>query len=374
MHTLKNYDFLVVGAGLFGAVFAHEMTSAGKRVLVVERRNNIGGNIYTEKYNGVIVHKYGAHIFHTNKKKVWDYVNDKHPLTPIFHSPLARTETGKLLHLPFCLNTFNGLWPDVVTPAMARKKIKEQTAKWAALYPKPETLEQKALTMVGGDIYDELIRGYSEKQWGRKCRELPAETITRLPLRYTWNASYFDDAFVGVPKDGYTPLVEKLLEGVDVITGVDYLKERGRFDGIAERVLYTGAIDEYYGYALGSLEYRSLRFGTKIEGTDSSQGCSVINYTGNDVPYTRCIEHNQFSIGEYNEEIVKSYEYPTEYVAGSEEPYYPIVTAQNKMLYNMYAALAKNSNVIFGGRLGMYQYMDMDDAIESAIRLSSYYK
>ena len=366
----SKYDWLIVGGGIFGATFAYEMMQAGKSVLVVDRRDKMGGNVRCEKLNGVVVHKYGAHIFHTNSKERWDFVNSRVKLTPILHSPMAHTEDGWMLTLPFCMRTFNALWPEIITPKQAFEKITEQTKEWIKKYPNPTTLEQKALTLVGEDIYNALIKGYTQKQWNMPCDQLPAEIITRIPVRFTWDSSYFFVPYVGVPEEGYNPLIESLLDGADLITGTDYLKEKKDFDGLASKVLFTGCIDEYYGHSLGRLGYRSLRFDTKIEPLEDTQGCSVVNYTGLNVPYTRCIEHNQFAPKRYYEEVIKSYEYPADYTDNA-EPYYPIVNEENRRLYKLYAGLeGQKTGVYFGGRLGLYEYMDMDNAIDRAQKMA----
>lgn len=366
----KHYDWLVVGAGLFGATFAHDMVNAGKRVLVLERRDKVGGNIRCEKFDGVLMHCYGAHIFHTSNERVWQFVSSRLPLRPITHTPMARTGDGRMLSLPFTMRTFNALWPEVTTPAEARAKIEEQTREWRELYKTPENLEQKALTLVGRDIFDALIKGYTEKQWHTPCDQLPPEIITRLPLRFSWDSSYFDDKYVAIPEDGYNPLIDGLLDGADVITGVDYLASKSEFENLADRTLFTGCIDQYFNYALGRLGYRSLEFKTKIEDLADTQGCSVVNYTGTDKPWTRVIEHNQFAPSRHYEELVKSYEYPADFAPGA-EPYYPIINGENLALYKRYEELAKAvPNICFGGRLGSYRYMDMDDAIEAALRLA----
>lgn len=364
MECNKKYDWLIVGSGLYGAVFAHYAIQAGKSALVIDRRDKVGGNIRCEQFNGVTVHSYGAHIFHTNNKGVWDFVNERIPLTYVSHSPVAITETGKALPLPFNMYTFAALWDDVSTPEQARAKIAEQTKGWEG--KTPQNLEEKALSMVGEDIYHALIKGYTEKQWGRACTELPPQIIERLPLRFTYDNCYFNDRYVGVPENGYNPLIESLLEGADVKTGVDYLKSRDDFAGAFENLMYTGCIDEFFGFPLGRLDYRSLRFDTKILGLEQSQGCPVVNYTGRDVPYTRIIEHNAFAPKKYYEETVISREYPADYSEGG-EPYYPVIDTQNKTLYAAYRELAKSyPQVHFGGRLGLFEYMDMDDAILSA--------
>ena len=359
-----KYNWIVVGSGLFGAVFAHYAIEAGKNVLVIDRRDKTGGNIHCEQFNGVTVHSYGAHIFHTDKKEVWDFVNERCPLTPIIHSPVAVTEDGHAFPMPFNMYTFSAMWPDVSTPTQARERIAEQTREWEG--KTPANLEEKALSLVGEDIYETLIKGYTEKQWGRPCDTLPPAIIERLPLRFTYDNSYFKDKYVGVPRDGYNALIDNLLDGADIRLGVDYLKCREEFAGIADNILFTGCIDEFFGHALGRLDYRSLRFETKILPPEETQGCSVVNYTGRNVPYTRIIEHNAFAPDKYYEEIVTSREYPADY-SGDAEPYYPVINTRNKQLYKAYKGLAAAyPNIHFGGRLGMFEYMDMDDAIIAA--------
>lgn len=365
---MGRYDWIVVGGGLFGAVFTHYAIEAGKSVLVLERRNQIGGNIRCEQYNGVTMHKYGAHIFHTDKKELWDFVNERVPLTSIVHSPVAITGDGRTLPLPFNMYTFSAMWPDVSTPAQAKARIEEQTREWEGKIP--ANLEEKALSLVGKDIYETLIKGYTEKQWGRSCDTLPPAIIERLPLRFTYDNSYFKDKYVGVPRDGYNALIDNLLDGADIRLGVDYLKCCEDFTGIADNILFTGCIDEFFGHALGKLDYRSLRFETKILPIEESQGCTVVNYTGKNVPYTRIIEHNAFAPDKYYEEIVVSREYPADYSGGA-EPYYPIIDLKNKELYKAYKGLAATyPKVHFGGRLGMFEYMDMDDAIIAAQKMA----
>lgn len=364
----RKYNWIVVGSGLFGAVFTHYAIKAGKSVLVIDRRDKTGGNIRCEMFNGVLTHKYGAHIFHTNDKGVWDFVNERCPLTPITHSPVAVTEDGRAFPMPFNMYTFSAMWPDVSTPAQARERLAEQTREWEG--KTPANLEEKALSLVGRDIYEALIKGYTEKQWGRACDTLPPAIIERLPLRFTYDNSYFTDKWVGVPRDGYNALIDSLLEGADVRLGVDFLERRDEYMGMAREVLFTGCIDEFFGHALGRLDYRSLRFETKILPPEETQGCSVVNYTGRNVPYTRIIEHNAFAPDKRHEEVVVSREYPADY-SGEAEPYYPVIDKRNKELHEAYKRLASTyPGVHFGGRLGMFEYMDMDDAIIAARRMA----
>lgn len=365
---MGRYDWIVVGGGLFGAVFTHYAIEAGKSVLVLERRERTGGNIRCEQYNGVTMHKYGAHIFHTDKKELWDFVSERVPLTSIVHSPVAITGDGRTLPLPFNMYTFAALWDGVSTPAQAKAKIAEQTKKWDGKIP--QNLEEMALSSVGEDIYEALIKGYTEKQWGRPCAELPAEIMKRIPLRFTYDNSYFNVPYVGVPENGYNPLIDSLLEGADVITGVDYLKHREEYHDIADEMLFTGCIDEFFNYAAGKLDYRSLKFETKIISLEESQGCSVVNYTGTDVPYTRIIEHNAFAPKKYYEEIVISKEYPAPYQWGN-EPYYPVIDDKNRAIYESYRKIAQAfPKIHFGGRLGLFEYMDMDDVINEATKMA----
>lgn len=368
-HQRKKYDWLVVGGGLFGAVFTYYALRAGKSVLVVERRPQLGGNVRCEQYNGVTVHAYGAHIFHSDDKANWDFVNSIVPLTPILHSPVAVTASGRAYSLPFNMYTFSAMWPDVVTPEQARAKIAEQTRKWVG--KKPSNLEEMALSTVGEDIYEALIKGYTEKQWGRPCAALPAEIMKRIPLRFTYDNSYFYCKYVGVPEGGYNPLIDHLFRGAEVVTGTDYLSNRGDFAELANDILFTGCIDEFFDYAIGRLEYRSLAFETKILPLEKSQGCSVVNYTGADVPYTRIIEHNAFAPKKYYEEIVISREYPTPY-SGNNEPYYPVIDEKNRRLYEAYCKIAQtHPNVHFGGRLGLFEYLDMDDVLTQARQMAN---
>ena len=357
------YDYLVVGSGLFGSVFAHGAIARGKKVLVLERRDHIGGNIYCENKDGINIHKYGAHIFHTSIQEVWEYVNQFVEFNNYINSPVANYQ-GKLYNLPFNMNTFNELW-GVVTPAQAAAKIAEQRT---AIKGEPKNLEEQAISLVGTDIYTKLIKGYTEKQWGRSCTELPAFIIKRLPVRYTFDNNYFNDRYQGIPVGGYNKLIEKLLTGVEVRLSVDFNEHRGEYAKIAKKIIYTGPIDAYFNYQLGQLEYRGLRFETERLEEVNHQGVAVMNYTEREVPYTRVIEHKHFEFGQQPVTYVTK-EYPAEWRLG-EEAYYPVNNDQNQALYAKYAALAKKEgNVIFGGRLAEYKYYDMDKVIESALGL-----
>lgn len=355
------HDYLVVGSGLFGAVFAHEAKQAGKSVLVLERRAHAGGNVYCEQKDGINIHKYGAHIFHTSYEDVWQYVNQFVTFNNFINSPVANYQ-GHLYNLPFNMNTFRELW-DIVTPAQAKAIIAEQRKVIAG---EPRNLEEQAISLVGTDIYTKLIKGYTEKQWGRSCTELPAFIIKRLPVRYTFDNNYFNDRYQGIPVGGYNKLIEALLEGIEVRTGVDYLRERAAYRDAAKTVVYTGSIDEYFDYKLGQLEYRGLRFETERLEEENHQGVAVVNYTEREVPYTRIIEHKHFEFGTQPVTYVTR-EYPADWKRG-EEAYYPVNNARNQELYAQYAALAQAENhVIFGGRLAEYKYYDMDDVIKSAL-------
>lgn len=366
---MKKYDYLVVGSGLYGAVFAHEARKAGKSVLVIDKRPNIAGNVYTEEIEKIHVHKYGAHIFHTNNKKVWNYITQFAEFNRFTNSPVANYK-GELYSLPFNMYTFNKMW-GVVTPEEAKAKIEEQRKE---ITKEPENLEEQAISLVGRDIYEKLIKGYTEKQWGRDCKDLPAFIIRRLPLRFTYDNNYFNDRFQGIPEGGYTQIVEKLLEDIPVLTGVS-LQEYQTANAARtadeqdswDRLLYTGMIDEYYHYRLGTLEYRSLRFETEeLPEEDNYQGNAVVNYTEREVPYTRIIEHKHFEF-QTGEGTVITREYPATWKKG-DEPYYPINDEKNGALYAQYAELAKKeANVLFGGRLGQYKYYDMDKVIRSAL-------
>lgn len=355
------YDYLIVGSGLFGAVFAHEAKQAGKSVLVLERREHTGGNVYCEQKDGINIHKYGAHIFHTSYEEVWEYVNRFVAFNHFINSPVANYQ-GHLYNLPFNMNTFRELW-DIVTPAQAEAIIAEQRK---AVKGEPQNLEEQAISLVGTDIYTKLIKGYTEKQWGRSCTELPAFIIKRLPVRYTFDNNYFNDRYQGIPVGGYNKLIDALLAGIEVRMGVDYLKERDVYENAAGTIVYTGSIDAYFDYKLGQLEYRGLRFETERLEEKNHQGVAVVNYTEREVPYTRIIEHKHFEFGTQPVTYITR-EYPADWKRG-EEAYYPVNNERNQSLYQKYAELAKREqNVIFGGRLAEYKYYDMDDVIKSAL-------
>ena len=362
------YDYLIIGSGLYGAVFAQQAKAAGKSVLVIDKRNHIAGNVYTEKVAGIDVHKYGAHIFHTNNKEVWDYVNRFATFNRFTNSPVANYK-GELYSLPFNMYTFNRMW-GVVTPDEAAAKIAEQKA--AAGITEPKNLEEQAISLVGTDIYEKLIKGYTQKQWGRPCTELPSFIIKRLPVRLTFDNNYFNALYQGIPIGGYTRLVENLLEGIEVRLGVDYLEHKNELDALAEKVVYTGAIDAYFDYSLGALEYRSVRFETELLDTPNFQGNAAVNYTDAETPYTRIIEHKWFTFGKDEQgndlpKTVISREYSSEWHPG-DEPYYPVNDEKNSALYAKYKALAeKEPKVLFGGRLGEYKYYDMDAVIAAAL-------
>ena len=356
------YDYLIVGSGLFGAVFAREAKRAGKSVLVLERRDHVGGNVYCEEREGINIHKYGAHIFHTNYEDVWAYVNQFVTFNNFINSPVANYQ-GHLYNLPFNMNTFRELW-DIVTPAQAKAIIAEQRK---AIKGEPQNLEEQAISLVGTDIYTKLIKGYTEKQWGRSCAELPAFIIKRLPVRYTFDNNYFNDRYQGIPVGGYNKLIEALLDGIEVRTGVDFLKDRATYQAMSKKIVYTGSIDEYFGYKLGQLEYRGLRFETERLEEENHQGVAVVNYTEREIPYTRIIEHKHFEFGTQPVTYITR-EYPADWHRG-EEAYYPVNNDRNQQLYQQYAALAEQeSNTIFGGRLAEYKYYDIDDVIEDALR------
>lgn len=366
---MKNkYDYLVVGAGLYGAVFAHEAKKAGKSVLVIDKRDNIAGNVYTEKIEGIHVHKYGAHIFHTNNKKVWEYVNQFAEFNRFTNSPVANYH-GELYSLPFNMYTFNKMW-GVVTPEEAVAKIEEQ--KKEAGITNPENLEEQAISLVGKDIFEKLIKGYTEKQWGRSCRELPAFIIKRLPVRLTYDNNYFNALYQGIPIGGYTKMVDNMLKGIEVRLGEDYLQQKDEYDSIADRVIYTGAIDAYFNFAIGHLEYRSVRFDTEVLDKPNYQGNAAVNYTDVETPWTRIIEHKWFEFGKDEQgndlpKTVISREYSSEWKPG-DEPYYPVNDEKNSSLYSEYKKMAdKEDKVVFGGRLGEYRYYDMDAVIASAL-------
>ena len=358
-----NYSYLIVGSGLFGAVTACELTKRGKKCLVLDKRPHIGGNVYTESVNGIHVHKYGAHIFHTSNKRVWDYVNSFMEFNRYTNSPVANYK-GKLYNLPFNMNTFYQMW-GVTTPEQAKAKIEEQRRESGIT--NPQNLEEQAISLIGKDIYYALIKGYTEKQWGRKATELPAFIIKRLPVRFTFDNNYFNDSYQGIPMGGYTNLIEKMLEGVEVRLGVDYLENRAYFDSIADKVIYTGEIDRFFDYRFGHLEYRTVSFETELlEGVANYQGNAVINYTDAETPYTRIIEHKHFEFGQQPDTVI-SKEYSTEWKPG-DEPYYPVNDEKNSELYKRYKSLADaQTKVLFGGRLAEYRYYDMHQVIERAL-------
>ena len=359
---MKHYDYLVVGAGLYGAVFAYEAKKRGKEVLVIDRRDHKGGNIYCEEVNGINVHKYGAHIFHTSNKKVWEYVNQFAEFNRYTNSPVANYK-GELYNLPFNMNTFNKMW-GVITPQEAAAKIEEQRKE--AGITEPKNLEEQAISLVGKDIYEKLIKGYTQKQWGRKCTELPSFIIKRLPVRLTFDNNYFNDLYQGIPMGGYNVIIDKMLDGVEVELGTDYLANKDKYENIADKIIFTGPIDEFYDYCFGPLEYRSVRFEIEELPVENYQGNAVINYTDAETPYTRIIEHKHFEFGTQPTTVI-SKEYSAEWKVG-DEPYYPVNNDKNAALYQKYLDKSKEENkVIFGGRLGEYKYYDMDKVIESAL-------
>ena len=358
-----KYDYLIVGAGLYGAVMAHELTKKGKRCLVIDKRSHIAGNIYCEDIEGIHVHKYGAHILHTSNKKIWEYMNQFAEFNNYINSPVA-VYKDELYNLPFNMNTFSKMW-GIKTPAEAKAMIEKQVKETGITEPK--NLEEQGLSLVGKDVFEKLVKGYTEKQWGRDCKDLPAFIIKRLPVRFTYDNNYFNDRFQGIPMGGYTKIVEKMLNGVEVKTSTDYFTFIKENPDIAEKTVFTGMIDEYFGYKLGALEYRSVRFETEVLDTDNYQGNAVVNYTEREVPYTRIIEHKHFEFGK-QEKTVISREYSSEWHVGM-EPYYPVNNETNNALFEKYKELAaKEENVIFGGRLGNYKYYDMDKVIEAALK------
>ena len=360
-----QYDYLVVGAGLYGSIFAHEAKKVGKRVLVIDKRPQIGGNVYTEEIEGINVHIYGAHIFHTNNKKVWEYISQFAEFNRYTNSPVANYH-GELYSLPFNMYTFNRMW-NVVTPEEAAAKIEEQ--KKEAGITEPSNLEEQAISLVGMDIYEKLVKGYTEKQWGRSCRELPSFIIKRLPVRLTFDNNYFNARYQGIPVGGYTRMVEKILEGIEVQLNMDYLEKKEFWDSQAEKITYTGPIDAYFAYKLGALEYRSVRFETEVLDKPNFQGNAVVNYTDRETPWTRIIEHKFFEFGDQPKTVI-SREYSSEWKVG-DEPYYPVNDEKNSKLYQEYKKLAEEeTKVIFGGRLGEYKYYDMDAVIDSVLRMS----
>ncbi|WCG22710.1 UDP-galactopyranose mutase [Vagococcus lutrae] len=357
------FDYLIVGAGLYGAVFAHEVAKKGKKVKVIEKRNHIAGNIYTEEHAGINVHKYGAHIFHTSNKEVWDYVNQFAEFNRFTNSPIANYK-GEIYNLPFNMNTFNKLW-GVITPDEAKNKIEEQ--KQAANITRPQNLEEQAISLVGTDIYKRLVKEYTEKQWGRSCKELPRFIINRLPVRFNYDNNYFNDKYQGIPVGGYTQIVEKMLshDNIEVHLNTDFFSGKEKFEQEASKIIYTGMIDQYFDYCYGTLEYRSLKFETEVLDCENYQGNAVVNYTDKDTPYTRIIEHKHFEFGTQNKTVITK-EYPSEWKKG-DEPYYPINDTKNTEMYKKYLKLSKkHPNVVFGGRLGMYRYFDMHMVINEA--------
>lgn len=362
---MSQYDYLIVGSGLFGAVFAHEAKKKGKKCLVIDKRNHQGGNVYCEQVEGINVHKYGAHIFHTNDKEIWDYVNQFVEFNRYTNSPVAFYK-DEVYNLPFNMNTFQQLW-GVRTPEEAQNKIEEQVK--ASGIKDPKNLEEQAISLVGIDIYEKLIKGYTEKQWGRKATELPAFIIKRLPVRFTYDNNYFNDKYQGIPIGGYNKLIEGLLDGIEVRLEVDFFAQREEFTQIADKIVFTGKIDEFYNNQFGSLEYRSLKFDTKTLDQPNFQGNAVINYTESKIPYTRIIEHKHFEFGTQKKTVI-TYEYPDEWSLGKES-YYPVNDDKNNAIYNQYKSLAeKDKNVIFGGRLAEYKYYDMHQIIGSALKKS----
>lgn len=359
------YDYLIVGSGLFGAVCAHELNKKGYKCLVIDKRSHIAGNIYTKEIEGINVHEYGAHIFHTSNKEIWNYVNEFAEFNNYINQPVARYK-NELYNLPFNMNTFTKLWNDVFTPEDAMKRIEEEKEKYHIAEPK--NLEEQAINLVGQTIYEKLIKGYTAKQWGRPCTELPAFIIKRLPVRFTFDNNYFNDTYQGIPIGGYTKMVEKMLEGIEVKLNYDFFEHKAELEKISKKIIYTGQIDEYFDYCYGPLEYRTVRFETEVLDKVNYQGNAVINYTEYEVPYTRIIEHKHFEFDTKSPKTVISKEYSTTWKLG-DEPYYPVNNDKNNELYNKYKKLADGSNVIFGGRLGLYKYYDMDDTIIAALEL-----
>lgn len=362
---VKRYDYLVVGAGLFGATFAHEAHKHGKKVLVIDKRNHVAGNIYTEKKENINVHKYGAHIFHTDNKTIWDYVNSFVTFNYFVNSPIARYK-NEVYNMPFNMNTFSKIWPDVFTPDDAHKRINEETKE---ITSEPKNLEEQAISLVGRTIYEKLVKGYTEKQWNKDCKDLPAFIIKRLPVRLTYDNNYFNDKFQGIPEDGYTKLVEKMLQGIEVRLNENYFDKKEEYQDIANKILFTGMIDEYFEYQFGKLEYRSLRFEEETLNIENYQGNPVVNYTERKIPYTRIIEHKHFEKSKSDKTIITK-EYPLDWDS-TKEAYYAINDEKNNSLLEKYKAKAKEEkNIIFGGRLAEYKYYDMDDTIESALKLA----
>ena len=361
-----HYDYLLVGAGLFNATLANIFASKGKKCLVIDKRSHIAGNIYTENLDGINVHKYGAHIFHTDDKEIWDFVNHFATFNRYTNCPVANYN-GQIFNMPFNMNTFNKIWSDVVTPSQAKKRIEEQAAEMKGRIT--QNLEEQAISLVGRDIYERLIKGYTEKQWGRPCAELPPSIIKRLPVRFIYDNNYFNDVYQGIPICGYTKMVEKMLCGVEVRLNCDFLENHSELENVADKIIYTGMIDQFFDYCYGELEYRSLRFETEKLDCENFQGNAVVNYTDSKTPYTRIIEHKHFEFGTQPVTYITR-EYPATWKKG-DEPYYAMNNEKNNSLYAKYAELASRQNkVIFGGRLGMYKYFDMDDTIAAAFELA----
>ena len=364
-----KYDYLIVGAGLFGVIFAHEANKKGKSVLVIDKRSNIAGNIYTEEVHGIQVHKYGAHIFHTSNKDVWNYVQQFAEFNRYTNSPVARYK-DEIYNMPFNMNTFSKMWSDVKTPADAKAKIEKQIEE--AGITEPKNLEEQAISLVGKDIYEKLVKGCTEKQWGRRATDLPSFIIKRLPVRFVYDNNYFNDLYQGIPIGGYTKLVQNMLDGIEVRLDTDYFENKDEFDAMADKIVFTGMIDEYFNYCYGELEYRSLRFETEELDVENYQGNAVVNYTEYEIPYTRIIEHKHFEFGcqngTENPKTVITREYPATWKKG-DEPYYPMNDEKNNTLFAKYSELAKQQEkVIFGGRLGMYKYFDMHQVVEEALK------
>ncbi|MBE5980917.1 MAG: UDP-galactopyranose mutase [Paenibacillaceae bacterium] len=361
---MKKYDYVLVGGGLYSGVFAYLARKQGKKCLVLEKREHLGGNLYCEETEGIHVHRYGAHIFHTSNRKVWKFVNELAEFNRYTNSPVANY-LGEMYNLPFNMNTFSKMW-GVSTPEQAKAKIDEQRQ---VITSEPKNLEEQAISLVGTDIYEKLVKGYTEKQWGRDCKELPAFIIKRLPVRFTYDNNYFNDLYQGIPIGGYNVITDKLFEGCDVELCVDYLDNREHYDSLGEKIIYTGMIDAFYGYQFGKLEYRSLKFETETLNTDNYQGVAVVNYTDRETPFTRIIEHKHFEFGTQDKTVITR-EYPVDWSEGM-EPYYPVNDATNQNLYQSYEKLAQNEDrVIFGGRLAEYKYYDMDKVIESAFKMA----
>jgi len=357
---MKKYDYILVGSGLYSGVFAWFAKQKGKKCLVLEKRDHIGGNVYCENTEGIHVHKYGAHIFHTSNKEVWQFVNSLAEFNRYTNSPVANYK-GEMYNMPFNMNTFSKMW-NISTPAEAKKIIEEQKKE---ITGEPKNLEEQAISLVGREIYEKLVKGYTEKQWGRDCTALPAFIIKRLPVRYTYDNNYFNDLYQGIPIGGYNVIIDRLFEGCDIETGVDYLEKKEYYDGLGEKIVYTGTIDAYYKYQFGKLEYRSLRFESEVLDEENHQGVAVVNYTDRETPYTRIIEHKHFEFGTQPKTVITR-EYPVTWQEGM-EPYYPVNDEKNQALYQKYAKLAEKEHVIFGGRLGEYKYYDMDKVIASAM-------